>query len=146
MAKSKASTIFQKQAPGPDDDKYYRQQGKPYFNWHDFLEKDIDELSHDEMRVAKDLAGEWVTCAVGSQCAIIPRKFDVVMQGQPLDPTLNHLGIEFYHSITRMKLDHGYGEVQSFHVHRDDSKLILSKIEQRSAEIIAAIKANQEKL
>src|SRR5215217_4099768 len=63
------------------------------FNWLDFLETSKHSL--DEMQKAKELAGNWPTCAVGNQCAVIPRDSD----GEPVDNLLSVLGSEFYKHI-----------------------------------------------
>ena len=68
-----------------------------------------------------DSASNWVTCAVGNQCSVIPRHGN----GYPLDKELYDLGISFDASI-RVKN-------WSF------AKYILKAIEIRSAILIAEL-------
>jgi hypothetical protein len=64
-------------------------------------------------------ASQWVTCACGNQCALIPRGFD----GAPLDEKLAKLGIAFC------------GDVGWYNLHL--ARQTLRQIELRSAELLA---------
>lgn len=108
--------------------------GKPITNWWKTLER-LRELttkhvtgmmtSEEELEKVRMniLASNWVTCACGNQCSIIPR--DNV--GGPKDRELNQLGVDFYTAV--MGYDVG------------GAKKILHKIEERSASIIKKINA-----
>jgi len=62
------------------------------FNWYDFLSRAIEgKAKESEIVDAQDNSFSWVTCAVGNQCAIIPRD----AEGGPLDGTLYDLGVIF---------------------------------------------------
>lgn len=74
-----------------------------------------DELSTDEHNMAIELAGSWVTCAAGRQCAVLPRQEN----GQPVDYILHDLGTTFYY------------DVLGSHWHA--AQITLSMIEQRTA-------------
>jgi hypothetical protein len=66
--------------------KYSEDKGKEAFDWKKALSaKRISDKKWDEL-VKK--AGDWVTCACGNQCAIIPRYED----GEPKDQILSLLG------------------------------------------------------
>jgi hypothetical protein len=69
---------------------YSETQGKKFFDWNAFLENPPkkETLSH---RYAIDLSGQWVTCACGNLCDIIPRG----SFGTPLDNELQRLGFMF---------------------------------------------------
>ena len=77
------------------------------------------------------MAASWVTCAVGNQCARIPR----LETGCPVDNTLDMLGTEFYDVIM-----HWYWETdeadRDAHDHRSRALDLLVRIEQRSAYLI----------
>ena len=65
---------------------YSEEKGEEVFDWNKALSaKRISDKTWDEL-VKK--AGDWVTCACGNQCAIIPRNED----GEPKDKVLTLLG------------------------------------------------------
>ena len=76
--------------------KYSEDKGKEAFDWKKALSaKEISDQTWDEL-VKK--AGDWVTCACGNQCAIIPRYDD----GSPKDKILYVLGgIEGFYGAIR---------------------------------------------
>ena len=66
------------------------------FNWYDFLNRANEgKATEGEIANAKDDSEDWVTCAVGNQCAIIPRDED----DSPIDNTLYKLGSDFMDDI-----------------------------------------------
>lgn len=76
--------------------RYSEQKGKQPFDWFEELSK--KEISDEKWEILNLLASDWVTCACGNQCHIIPRRPD----GQPLDEELSALGgvYGFYGAIT----------------------------------------------
>ena len=97
---------------------YSEENGKPNINWFEELNKpDIDWKNLEER------SGEWVTCACGNQCSIIPR----YKSGAPLDEELELLGIDFHEDILSK--------------HREEALETLHAIERRSAEVIKQIEA-----
>lgn len=62
--------------------------GKKPFDWNEFLNREY--RSNQEWIEAIDLADDWVTCACGNQCDVIPR-----VDGRPLDDELSSLGVIF---------------------------------------------------
>jgi hypothetical protein len=81
---------------------YAESQQEPIFNWNDFLQRAVeDKLSEGEQENAKELAGDWVTCACGNQCSILDRHGD----GEPTDTMLYHLGLEFDNHIRFKEYD-----------------------------------------
>ena len=96
---------------------YSETQGKAFFDWNAFLENPPQKRKA-EFRIACNLAGEWVTCACGNLCDIIPRD----MIGCPYDSELELLGLDFHHSIAMANFI--------------KAKETLAKIEKRSEEII----------
>ena len=93
--------------------------GKKPFNWNEFLDR--DEITNGQWTKATILAGSWVTCACGTQCAIIPR----TMGGTPEDNRLYHFGNRFYDAINAKRIQ--------------TAKAFLALIEERSAELIAEL-------
>lgn len=66
------------------------------------------------------LAGQWVTCACGNQCEIIPRN-----GGAPVDGELHHLGLRFSSDVDDLNIE--------------EAALTLEKIEKRSETLIKRI-------
>lgn len=96
------------------------------FDWKEFLAN--DGITHrDTWAEALDKAGEWVTCACGVQCAIIPRS----ASGRPYDPYLKALGNHFAQAIREKD--------------KATAREILEKIEIRSASLIKQILGNNGK-
>lgn len=81
------------------------------------LDKDSKEYRILYNRMNR-LAGRWVTCACGNQCAAIPRSGE----GEPLDLKLYNLGLQFPSYISTEDYD---GAID-----------ILHQIETRSSEIL----------
>lgn len=77
------------------DKTYAETQGEAPIDWNKFLANPPEKDSYDHM-VAADLSGEWVTCACGNQCAIIPRH---EYKGSPMDAELAKLGLDFCDDI-----------------------------------------------
>jgi hypothetical protein len=94
------------------------------FDWNKFLKNAIRRktpLDKKEWDKVESLARDWVTCACGNQCSVIPRDED----NEPLDDTLRSLGIQFHRKIQDCNWK--------------DAKEILKEIEHRSVEIIDEI-------
>lgn len=106
--------------------KYAEEFNKEAFDWNRALKNAIRRTT--PMPKAQhvglyELAGEWVTCACGNQCSIIPRS----SIGEPEDEILRKLGFEFACRITMS--------------HWSKAKQTLKQIEQRSALLIREIKS-----
>lgn len=76
------------------DKTYVESQNQPAFDWNKALANPPDQYT-DEHQDLKLQADDWVTCACGNQCAIIPR----YSAGGPRDDTLRHLGLKFSDNI-----------------------------------------------
>ncbi|MFT5347789.1 MAG: hypothetical protein ACI9M3_000823 [Bacteroidia bacterium] len=88
-------------------------------DWNEFLNQ--KEIANGEWELASAFSADWVTCACGTQCGVIPRdRF-----GAPKDILLQDLGLEFYYAIK-------YRNILG-------SKETLQKIELRSSELINEI-------
>lgn len=72
------------------DKTYAETQGQPPFDWNQFLANPptLNSAVHGSARIR---ATDWVTCACGNQCAIIPR----TDTHAPLDIALSNLGLNF---------------------------------------------------
>lgn len=100
-----------------------RKSVKASFNWVKALKaKNISDGDWIEMN---SRAGEWVTCACGNQCNIIPR----TVWGVPYDSTLERLGLEFFHTIQEKNSTAALS--------------VLEQIEIRSAQLIEEIKSQK---
>jgi len=99
---------------------YSELKGNKAFDWNAFLENPPEKGSAEQWE-ASNLSGEWVTCACGNQCDIIPRS----PLGCPEDYLLEKLGCIFYEDINA-------GEWQN-------AKNTLYLIERRSQEIIEGL-------
>lgn len=123
---------------------YVETKHKPVFNWHHFLRQ--EDYTHDELDDARDLAVNWVTCAVGHQCAIIPRDED----GWPLDKILQDRGQAFYDLLDSWDNAYSYhydeeedGKPFNHKAYQEKALALLLEIEQRSAELIQQIKGGR---
>lgn len=98
---------------------YAESKDRTPFDWNLFLnKKDIGEQEWDH---ARELAKDWVTCACGNQCEIIPRK----ASGEPKDLVLLDLGDKFFLAIRRR--------------YKERAKQLLQEIEKRSLLLIEEI-------
>jgi hypothetical protein len=105
------------------DKTFSETQGHAPFDWNRWLDRAVlKNPSSDEFQMAYGKANQWVTCAVGNQCTIIPRYLHDGSGGEPQDRELRNLGMRFMHNIQN-------GEWGS-------AKYTLLQIEQRSAVLI----------
>ncbi len=112
------STTLLQPLPGSTLPTYTETQGAKPFDWHAFLAK--QSHTDDEWHEAVNLAGGWVTCACGNQCAALERNPD----GSPEDTHLYLLGEAFGAYILERKLP--------------DARETLDLIERRSALLLMA--------
>jgi len=99
---------------------YSETWGKKPFDWNKFLQNPPEKGS-EEHKLAIYLAGNWVTCAFGVQCSLIPRN----PEGMPYDNISKMLGEKF-----NLKIRGCFWP---------EAKDVLGKIEKRSAEIIKGL-------
>ena len=102
--------------------KYSETQGKPLTNW--FSELDIkikDKNAGTPHWKLLELSKDWVTCACGNQCDILPR----YSHGMPIDIDLSDLGMDFYYAVRD-------GEWK-------EAIQILQRIERRSWHLITSV-------
>lgn len=69
------------------------------FDWFAFLEQPYHEIKRCHIVEASLMANNWVTCACGQLCKDLPRD----LSGEPEDPLLKELGIEFMQCINRIE-------------------------------------------
>jgi hypothetical protein len=112
-------------------------QEKP-FDWFEFLKRDSYTLL--ELTTAQSKSLDWVTCACGQQCSIIPREY----HGEPEDLYLRDLGFLFAMAIGGMVSTYDTKRTNLFLDHKNYALFILLAIEDRSAEIIAQIRGYYE--
>ena len=108
-------------------------QGKPYFDWNEFLSRDPKTITESELLAAHELACKWPTCACGNQCAAIPRYSDISVEhgnatlpGMPKDALLVDYGLVFPRT-----LESGY-RCGDFSKARE----VMARIEARSSQIL----------
>lgn len=105
---------------------YCEALGQQRFDWNAYLsEAALINRSHPEYERACKLAASWVTCAIGNQCAIIPRGSSWEPHC-PKDKKLRVLGNRFFHLVRKNDLV--------------GARETLEAIEERSAELIAEIR------
>lgn len=98
---------------------YAEAKGERLFDWNKFLNR--ARRFDEDWEYARALSNNWVTCACGNQCSIIPRDED----GAPYDKLLGRLGMDFHAAISIRR--------------RKRALEILKKIEVRSAQLIKEI-------
>jgi hypothetical protein len=109
---------------------YMEEQQGESFDWNKFLENAIrrkSPMDSDTLDDVIDRSQNWVTCACGNQCSIIPRHKDDDYEDDdaPIDEELNQLGVQFYECVK----DQYWVE----------AKMTLKDIEARSATLIHEI-------
>ena len=107
------------------DKTYAETKGKSAFDWSKAIQMQIDQ--HPQRHTKNelyDLSGNFVTCACGNACAIIPRAVDYGerLPGEPMDNILAALGYRFHTEISEESWE--------------DAQVTLESIESRSAELI----------
>lgn len=98
---------------------YAQSQGEAPFDWNQWLDEIPPDSVPSDLGEKRSMAQDWVTCACGNVCALIPRRSD----GRPTDEDLYDLGCEFAFSIDHELFSHAKG--------------ILAKIESRSAFLLS---------
>lgn len=116
---------------------YSVSRGKPFINWWEELkvmrqivEKEYRDRTAEEKKKLNYLArqaSDWVTCACGNQCEIIPRdnrRFGLSSNpnAAPKDNVLADLGVKFYSDVSLENVN--------------AAEETLQKIEERSAYLI----------
>lgn len=129
---------------------YAEKNNRKSTNWLKFLNKKCEKMTENQVTAKSNLSGDWVTCACGNQCAIIPRD----SYGVPIDKKLRNLGGAFHDSgIAKMEdyikdaLNTDYkDDIKKYYKlankSREKALKILFKIEERSAELIKQVKKN----
>ena len=136
--------------------KYVETKSKKPFDWNKTLAKDCKDMKESELEKLRNLSASWVTCACGTQCAIIPRaKKDTHdhNQHEPLDDKLSTLGANFHsEGVHEMAAQLGnyfttHGDVwandrkeylKNANAARLKAIRILKQIEKRSSQLIEA--------
>lgn len=124
---------------------YAQKQGKKSFNWNKFLSKNFTKFSkerEDELFDADELASNWVTCACGNQCAIIPR---CETTSAPKDGQLYKLGSKFCDKVSKLRDAYDLKKIPQILKAQEQCQNILEKIEERSFIIIKKMKHESNK-
>jgi hypothetical protein len=103
----------------------------PEFDWFAFLNQDIESVSEDYFDEANSLADNWVTCACGQLCKVLPRGSG----NHPMDEELYNLGMDFAYEIDNLR---------DSRVNKDKLKALetLNKIEARTTLLLEQMKIN----
>lgn len=73
---------------------YAESKTRRAFDWNTALRNAIDGSQEDRYKMTT-LAANWITCACGNLCSVIPRDH----HGAPLDKDLRELGAAFYNRV-----------------------------------------------
>jgi hypothetical protein len=130
---------------------YAEKKKEKTINWSKFLKQKCEDMHENEVTQRRWDAEDWVTCACGNQCAIIPRDMD----GVPKNRKLRELGVKFSGEISLIQetvskaLNSDYeSDVKRYYKEANQCRKkaikILSKIEERSAILIKKIKKNDK--
>lgn len=103
------------------------------FDWNAFLRRKTHTTA--SLRRASLLASEWVTCACGNQCRVIPRCGD----GEPIDQRLSDLGMTFYRWIDEMSVSTGSDRTAA----QRKARTTLGRIERRARVLIRQMEKAQ---
>lgn len=95
------------------------------FNWFSYLKQDPKSISGEDAIIAGRLAAEWVTCACGQLCKVLPR----TSCGSPQDKQLSDLGVNFCEFICRMRDDILEMDFIAAEKNRNKAEEILKNIE-----------------
>lgn len=109
---------------------YAETKGAPVTDWWKELENP-PRFDSDRYYKLRALAREWVTCACGNLCAVIPRGKVYGWHDAPLDVDLRRLGLRFHDYVVS-------GNWPA-------SRKTLAAIEARSAELLAEIQGKEGK-
>ena len=114
--------------------KYSEKHSRWIYDWPTII-NDLEAglYSKQSMRECKRAAYDWVTCAVGNQCALLPRN----KNGLPADFNAAHLGRAFAQYIEAMIYSSG-ADLALFSL---AARGALAAIEFRSAKLLAEMKA-----
>ena len=107
---------------------YCESKKEKAIDWNSIVEKLINnDFTENELTEWKSLSKDWVTCACGNQCEIIPRGEN----GHPLDIFLWKYGNDFFYDIHNARYN--------------NAKDLLFHIEQRSSFLINEINEQKPK-
>lgn len=103
----------------------------PDFNWFAFLKQDMESVDVDYFNKANSLADNWVTCACGQLCKVLPKGNG----NSPADDELYDLGMDFANEIDNLK-----------YTRQNEDRLkaleTLNKIEARTTLLLEQMKIN----
>jgi hypothetical protein len=115
---------------------YTYSKNKPTTDWGPLLKLSYAKQDIETLANMKSNAGDWVTCACGNTCRILPRKGAA---GEPEDEELSDLGMVFYKKVHAMYFSFECKNKIAF----KDSRILaietLKKIEARSLFLIDEI-------
>lgn len=109
---------------------YTEINGEAPFDWNTALAADCKDMDPSGRRQMRKFSLNWVTCACGAQCHVIPRD----IYGMPKDMLLAKLGTTFGLSIRA--LSHAT-DITIANMYRLRAVETLGQIEERSATLIA---------
>jgi hypothetical protein len=103
----------------------------PDFDWFAFLKQDMESVDVDYFNKANSLADNWVTCACGQLCKVLPKGNG----NSPVDNELYDLGMDFAHEIDNLR-----------YTRQNEDRLkaleTLNKIEARTTLLLEQMKIN----
>lgn len=124
---------------------FSKAQGVRPFDWNRAL-REITPRSRVRLARLPKLSGQWVTCACGNLCELLPRyetesDFSSHMNGEPKDHLLGRLGYQFHERVEALaeETDEGAITPARFERLRRAAQVTLAKIERRSGVLIRGI-------
>lgn len=119
-----------------------KKRHKKPFNWIEALGHPQNMYDWEKMAIMTSKASNWVTCACGVQCSVLPRN----QLGEPRDPKLALYGRLFNDHIQKMNDFHIETDRLSmyFEFARVNAIATLHKIERRSAYLLRKLMAKKK--
>jgi len=116
---------------------YSRKKKGRIKDWAKALQKDMSDISADEMEKLVEAASRWDMCAVGNLCAAIPRGGDdTAGSAEPDDDRLKELGLAFCYEVENMDTAFSCSDEVSFNSFRKKARKTHAKIEARATVLL----------
>ena len=111
---------------------YAEKCGQSPFNWLRWLQHVRFNASAASLKIKRDMARQWPTCACGNMCAVLPRTSD----GRPEDSRLIGSGLNFFDNVKKMHMAKLAGNDMDFAYARKGALATFKGIEARSTELL----------
>lgn len=123
---------------------YAASQRRKPFDWNAFLAPDT-VYNPRQLNAACKRSGEWVTCACGVQCSVIPRYVSSDLwghsSGEPKDEALSTLGYRFHREVNWLRDAYDGVGTTTVASARAAARSTLTQIERRARVLIRQVEA-----